>query len=43
MTSWVSRECVKKDAFDVPKSIFKELVMTLMASTPVFHKKSKII
>ena len=29
-------------AIGVPKSFFKEFVMTLLASTPVFHKKKSI-
>ena len=42
MTLWVSREGVKRDW--CPKIYFlKECVMTLLTSTPVFHKKSKFI
>ena len=36
MTLWVSKE-IKE--IGVAKSFFKEFVMTLLASTPVFHKK----
>ena len=42
MILWVSREIVKRDR--CPKiHFFKEGVMTLLTSTPVFHKKSKLI
>ena len=42
MTLWVSREVVKRDW--CPKiHFFKECVMTLLTSTPIFHKKSKLI